>query len=97
MEDRADAFLALPGGFGTLEEILEILTLKQLQAHSKPVVLLNVQGFFNSIVAQFECMYDRHFAKKEYRDMYFLAHSCASVFSYLTAYKPSSGVRKWTG
>ena len=56
MEERADAFVALPGGFGTLEEILEILTLKQLEAHGKPVVFLNTNGFFAPLLAMFSLM-----------------------------------------
>ncbi len=47
MEERADVFVALPGGFGTLEEMLEIVTLKQLQQHTKAVIFLNVDGFYD--------------------------------------------------
>ncbi len=54
MRDRSDAFIALPGGFGTLEEILEVLTLKQLDYHRKPIVFVNTHGFYNDLFAQFE-------------------------------------------
>ena len=63
MEERADAFVALPGGFGTLEEILEILTLKQLEAHGKPVVFLNTNGFFAPLLAMFERLYEERFSQ----------------------------------
>ena len=51
MAERADAFVALPGGFGTLDELFEILTWAQLHIHSKPIGLLNVQGFFDPLLA----------------------------------------------
>ena len=57
MRKRSDAFIALPGGFGTLEEILEVITLKQLQYHQKPIVFINTEGFFNSLFDQFERAY----------------------------------------
>jgi uncharacterized protein (TIGR00730 family) len=50
MAERADAFVALPGGFGTLDELLEVLTWKQLGIHSKPCVLVNTQGYFDGLL-----------------------------------------------
>src|SRR5437867_2993593 len=73
METRSDAFVALPGGFGTLEEILEFLTLKQLATHAKPVVFLNARGFFNPLLALFEQLYREQFAKAQTRDHYHVA------------------------
>lgn len=52
MDARSDAFIALPGGLGTIEEIMEIITLRQLRYHNKPIVLLNVNGYFNSLIEQ---------------------------------------------
>ena len=49
MEDNADAFIAVPGGIGTYEEFFEVLTLKQLARHAKPIVLFNINGFFNKL------------------------------------------------
>lgn len=54
MFDLADAFVALPGGFGTLEELVETLTLRQLRYHAKPIFLLNLGGFFDPLLAFFE-------------------------------------------
>ena len=51
MAERADAFLILPGGFGTFEEMFEVLAWQTLKIHSKPVVLLNVEGFYNKMLA----------------------------------------------
>jgi uncharacterized protein (TIGR00730 family) len=54
MADLADAFLALPGGYGTLDELFEILTWAQLRFHAKPIGLLNVGGFFDPLLAWIE-------------------------------------------
>ncbi len=56
MAERADAFVALPGGFGTLDELFEILTWAQLHIHRKPIGLLNVQGFFDPLLAMVQHM-----------------------------------------
>ncbi|MBI1357692.1 MAG: TIGR00730 family Rossman fold protein [Acidobacteria bacterium] len=73
MERRADAFLALPGGFGTLEELFEAITQRQLRAHNKPIVLLNTAGFFDPLLALFEELYQRRFARSEHRQLYAVA------------------------
>ena len=54
MFDLADAFVAFPGGFGTMEEIIEMLTWKQLGIHGKPIVIANIGGYFDPLLAQFE-------------------------------------------
>ncbi|MBU6402159.1 MAG: TIGR00730 family Rossman fold protein [Verrucomicrobia bacterium] len=87
MESRADAFVALPGGFGTLEEVLEILTLKQLRRHPKPVVFLNTEGFFDPLLEMFERFYRERFANPEARRAYHLAARPAEVFAYLESYR----------
>jgi hypothetical protein len=63
MVARADAFAILPGGFGTLEEFLEVLTLKQLGNHQRPIVLVNTDGFFDPLLAFFRRLYDDRFAR----------------------------------
>lgn len=95
MEARSDAFIALPGGFGTLEEMLEIITLKQLQQHTKPVIFLNHAGFYDPLAALFEHMYERRFAKPVYRDMYYLAADVKDAFDYLDSYKTPVFENKW--
>ncbi len=70
---RADAFVALPGGFGTLEELLEVLTLKQLGYHRKPIVMLQVDGFWDGLLGVFEQLYTSSFAKPDYRRLYAVA------------------------
>ena len=95
MESRADAFIALPGGFGTLEEMLEIITLKQLQQHTKPVVFLNHAGFYDPLSALFDHMFEQRFAKPVYRQMYYFATDVASAMDYLDQYRPPQFENKW--
>jgi len=54
MSEKADAFVVLPGGYGTLEEFMEVLTLKQLGYHDRPIALVNVNGFFDTLLSFFE-------------------------------------------
>ncbi|MCD6285600.1 MAG: TIGR00730 family Rossman fold protein [Anaerolineae bacterium] len=96
MESRADAFVALPGGFGTLEELSEILTLRQIGVHTKPIVLLNTEGYYAPLIALFEHFYQQQFAHP-WRDMYYLAHEVDDVFRYLESYAPAPAPRKWDG
>jgi uncharacterized protein (TIGR00730 family) len=62
MDARADAFVALPGGFGTLEELLEVLTLRQLRLHDRPIVLVNVAGYWDPFLSMVQDMVDQGFA-----------------------------------
>lgn len=95
METRADAFVALPGGFGTLEEVFEILTLKQLQFHLKPVVLMNTNGFYDHFARLCEHIYQERFAKPDSHQLYHIAANTAGVFSYLETYQPLQLQSKW--
>jgi uncharacterized protein (TIGR00730 family) len=62
MDARSDGFVALPGGFGTLEELLEVLTLRQLRLHDRPIVLLNVAGYWDPFLAMVRAMIAQGFA-----------------------------------
>lgn len=83
MDERADAFVTLPGGFGTLEELLEIMTLKQLGIHQKPIVIVNMEGFFDPLLAQFEHCFDQGFTHTRYRSIYSVVHNVDEVFELL--------------
>ncbi len=96
MESRADAFVALAGGFGTLEELLEIITLKQLGLHTKPVVLLNTGDFYDALLVMFERIYDGNFAMPQSRALYHVARTPAAVLEYLDAYEAMPVTSKWT-
>jgi len=94
MERRADAFLVLPGGFGTLEELLETLTQRQLRIHGKPVVLLNTAGFFNPLLDLFENLYRSGFAREEQRLSYAVADTPAAALD-LTEAEAAQLPPKW--
>lgn len=64
MYEMSDAFICLPGGIGSLEELLEVFTWMQLGYHSKPVTLLNINGFYNNLISQFRIMVDQGFLKE---------------------------------
>lgn len=96
MEERASAFVGLPGGFGTLEEIFECLTLKQLEYHQKPIALLNVGGFYDPLIGLMEHIYQQNFAKPEYRQLYHVAREGQEVLDYFDRYQPpTSRINKW--
>ncbi len=65
MAERSDAFVALPGGFGTLDEFIEILTWAQLRIHTKPCVLVNVLGYYNGLVEFLKTAVERGFLKQK--------------------------------
>lgn len=95
MREISDAFIALPGGFGTLEEILEVLTLKQLAYHFKPVVFINTNNFFHHLYRQFEQSFSEKFAKEVYRRLYFSAADSEEALEYIKSYEPVNLDSKW--
>jgi len=95
MEEKSDGFIALPGGFGTIEEICEILTLKQLQIHNKPVVFMNTDDYYKKLIDFFEHMYSENFAKSDYRKLYSVARDAENAISYIENYRPVELESKW--
>jgi len=97
MDQLADAFIALAGGFGTLEEILEIITAKQIGYHNKPVIFINTDGFYNDLFNLFEKFYKEKFAKEYYKNLYHIAQNPTEAIEYLKTYKPEKHVcpSKW--
>jgi uncharacterized protein (TIGR00730 family) len=95
MEDRSDAFIVLPGGFGTLEEFSEVLTLKQLHFHNKPIVLLNINGFYSNLLAWMDNSFRESFIKDKYRSLYHAAENPEEAFSYIRDYTPVEYPVKW--
>ena len=83
MDDLADAFVTLPGGFGTLEEVLEIMTLRQLAYHTKPIVLVNVGGYFDPLLSMFDRIFDEGFAHGRFRDLYSVVESSEAALDLL--------------
>jgi cytokinin riboside 5'-monophosphate phosphoribohydrolase len=83
MDDHADAFVALPGGFGTLEELLEILTLRQLGYHDKPILLINAAGYFDPLLAQFARIFAEGFSHSRYQQLYAVVGSSEAALELL--------------
>ncbi len=96
MDDMADAFIVLPGGFGTLEEALEVITLKQLGYHNNAVVFVNTNGFFKPLEHLFEHFFAHNFAKETYRGLYYIADTIEEALEYVAHYQPDEQVTKWT-
>lgn len=95
MAERADAFIALPGGFGTLEEVMEILVLKQLWYHEKPCVFLNIDGIYDHLFQFFEDMIAHHFIKESHKRFYHVCTTAEEAYAYLKAYQPGPVHGKW--
>ena len=88
MDDISDAVVALPGGFGTLEELSEMIVQKQLGYNNKPVILLNTNGFYNKLNTFFEQIIDENFARTTSRELYYMAQTPYDAVEYLKNYIP---------
>lgn len=87
MANLSDAFVALPGGFGTFEEFCEILTWAQLDLHRKPCGLLNVDGFYDPLLTLFDRAVDDGFLRPEYHSMVLTATDADELLMRMRAYK----------
>lgn len=96
MADLADGFIALPGGFGTLEEFCEILTWAQLGLHQKPCGLLNVEGYFDPLLKLFDQAVTEEFLKPALRSLVLEATNPEHLLDLFASYKPTI-VNKWIG
>lgn len=83
MERLSDGFLAMPGGFGTLDELFEILTWAQLGLHAKPVCLLNVRGYYDSLLTMLDQAAAENFMRSEHRRALHVAHDAAEAVETL--------------
>jgi uncharacterized protein (TIGR00730 family) len=83
MFDLSDGFVAFPGGFGTMEEIIEMITWKQMGIHGKPIVIANIVGFFDPLLRQFEVAIERKFARKEDRILFAVAENHKAILTFL--------------
>lgn len=88
MAELADAFVALPGGIGTLEEIFEIWTWAQLGAHAKPCGMLNVEGYFDPLVAFLDHAVDQSFLAPSHRSMLIVESDPNALLERFAAYRP---------
>jgi uncharacterized protein (TIGR00730 family) len=96
MAELSDGFIALPGGWGTIEEIFEMLTWAQLGHHQKPCGLLNVNSYYDELFAFLEKAIEQQFVKEAYRPMMMMDASPERLLNRFTAYR-APRVKKWIG
>ena len=87
MDELSDAVIALPGGFGTLEELSEMIVQKQLGYNNKPVVILNINGFYDKLVEFFNTIISQNFGRNQHREIYYVAQTPDEAVEYLLKYK----------
>jgi uncharacterized protein (TIGR00730 family) len=95
MADLADAFLALPGGMGTFDELFEIITWAQLGIHRKPIGLLNIDHYFDPLIEMVEHAVREGFVSPHHRGLLIIADSVEDWFTRLAAYQPLTDSTRW--
>lgn len=88
MSELSDAFIALPGGFGTMEELFEMITWGQLALHKKPIGLVNIKGFYDPMLLFVEEMIERGFVKEEYRNLLIVDDNIDRLLDRMEEYAP---------
>lgn len=88
MNEYSDGIIALPGGFGTLEELFEMLTWAQLGLHQKPVAILNTDGFYNELLRLIETMADKGFLKTINQHMLLVSDNIETLLDKMDSYIP---------
>lgn len=96
MAELSDGFIALPGGWGTFEEIFEMLTWAQLGHHEKPCGLLNVESYYDELSRFLDKAIEQQFVKEEFRPMIMMDESPAGLLDYFSRYR-APRVKKWIG
>ncbi len=91
MEDKADAFIITPGGIGTFEEFLEILTLRQLCRHEKPIAIFNVAGYYDTLLAFMREAIDKGFLKATCLDLFCVSDDAEALLTYLETAPQAGG------
>jgi uncharacterized protein (TIGR00730 family) len=95
MAELADAFVALPGGFGTFEELFEVVTWAQLGMHQKPIALLDAEDYFAPLVAMVEHAIREGFISGEQRGILLCQRDAGALLDSLAEYRPPLETRKW--
>ena len=94
MEELSDGFIALPGGFGTFEELCEIITWAQLGFHNKPCGFLNIHGYYDPLVELFNKATDEQFVRPEHRELVIIEEDIERMFEKMESYTPPV-LEKW--
>jgi len=88
MADLSDGFIALPGGFGTIEELFEAITWAQLGIQKKPCGILNVCGYYDKLLSFIDHMIDQGFVKSDYKKLILVDNTPAGLLDQFSQYKP---------
>ena len=86
LEERSDAFIIAPGGIGTLDEFFEILTLKQLERHNKPIAIFNVRGFYDEMIDMLYKMTEKNFMRPKSLDLFKVFDDANEMLDYIQHY-----------
>jgi predicted Rossmann-fold nucleotide-binding protein len=97
MAELSDAFVALPGGIGTLEELFEVYTWSQLGLHRKPCGLLDVEGYYGGVEAFLEHAVEERFLREEHRAMLMVEEDPRTLLDRLRDWEPGVATPKWIG
>lgn len=89
LENTSDAFVMAPGGIGTFEEFFEVLTLKQLDKHSKPIAVLNIEGYYNPMLDMLKHAVEKGFMRADCMEIFRVYDNCEAVIDYIEKYNGS--------
>lgn len=95
MYKRAEGTIVLPGGFGTLDELFEMLTLAQLEQHPHPIGILNVNGYFDLLIQQLDHMVEEQFLRPFHRKILLYDADPEALLQRMATYKPATNLGKW--
>ncbi|MFN8000972.1 MAG: TIGR00730 family Rossman fold protein [Acidobacteriota bacterium] len=95
MAELSDAFIALPGGFGTFDELFEIITWGQLGIHQKPIGLLNIDGYFDPLLAMIDRAVSDGFVQPQYRGLFVISDSISELLTQIHDYQPLKSIVQW--
>jgi uncharacterized protein (TIGR00730 family) len=95
MAELSDAFIALPGGFGTMEELFEMLTWAQIGLHQKPIGVLNIKNYFNPLLEMIEKANQEGFIYSEHRSLFISAEDPCTLVKGLLNHEPPWGLERW--
>ncbi len=90
MEDRSEAFIIVPGGIGTFEEFFEIMTLRQLCRHNKPIALFNIKGYYNELNAMMQAAVEKGFVRSAVDALYKTTDDMEELFAFIEAPQPEN-------
>ncbi|MBO7673219.1 TIGR00730 family Rossman fold protein [bacterium] len=92
LDEISDAVIAVPGGFGTLEELSEMIVQKQLGYNAKPIIIYNTDNFYGNLINFFEKMINEHYANPDMRTLYYVCDNAYDVINYLKNYVPQNRI-----